>query len=53
MHFGKKNLHYKYKMNEHTLEEVEVESGSDCGQRLKIPYTFIIHYKKRQTPYLV
>ena len=39
MHFGKKNQHYKYEMNEHTLEELEVEKGSasDCGQRLKIP----------------
>ena len=25
MHFGKKNQQHKYKMNEHTLEEVEVE----------------------------
>ena len=25
MHFGKKNQHYKYKMNDHTLEEIEVE----------------------------
>ena len=25
MHFGKKKQHYKYKMNEHMLEEVEVE----------------------------
>ena len=35
MHFGKEKQHYKYKMNEHTLEEVEVEKdlGCDCGQR--------------------
>ena len=25
MHFGKKHQHYKYRINEHTLEEVEVE----------------------------
>ena len=46
MHFGKKTQHYKYKMNEHTLEEAEVEKGSwsNYGQRLKIPQICIIRY---------
>ena len=51
MHFGKKNQQHKYKMNEHTLEEVEVEKdlGVIVDKNLKFHKHTLFVVKKGNT----